>query len=266
MEMNLKNWIDIENFRKNFQGFKNAKPFPYTVIDNFFQRDIALSLEAEFPSYDDEKWHTYDNPIEVKRVCNNWNVFPPLTYKVFSLLNSVEFIAEISKLTQTKELYCDMGLNGGGWHIHPRGGKLNTHLDYSIHPKLGLERKFNIIIYLNSDWDPSWGGRLGLWEHDEENVAPGKLIEQVECLFNRAVIFDTTFNSWHGLPEPILAPEGQFRKSIAVYYLTVPATTASKRGKALFAPTDDQKNDHDILDLIEKRSKVESADTVYRKK
>jgi hypothetical protein len=33
-------------------------------------------------------------------------------------------------------LVADLGLHGGGLHSHARGGKLNVHLDYDIHPKL----------------------------------------------------------------------------------------------------------------------------------
>ena len=107
----------------------------------------------------------------------------------------------------------DAGLNGGGWHIHSRGGKLNTHLDYSLHPKLNLQRKLNIIVYLNSEWKSEWEGILayGVMKDD----APGDLVKEIEPKFNRAIIFDTTMNSWHGLPNPLQCPENQYRKKLS---------------------------------------------------
>ena len=63
------------------------------------------------------------------------------------------------------------GLHGGGWHLHARGGKLNVHLDYSVHPKLHLERRLNLIVYLAQGWDPAWGGALGLWTHDADRTS-----------------------------------------------------------------------------------------------
>jgi hypothetical protein len=42
---------------------------------------------------------------------------------------------------------------------------------------------------------------------------------------------------------------------MAIYYLTDPAVNASPRGRALFIPHKDQKNDPAIAELIEKRSK-----------
>ncbi len=162
--MNLDNFINLENFENSFRNFKNEKPFPFAIVDDFFKNDIAAQLENEIPEYDGSEWFSYENAIEIKKACNNWNYFPKLTYEVFTLLNSKTFTQMVASLTGTDFLESDMGLNGGGWHIHPSGGKLNTHLDYSLHPKLGLERKFNIIIYLNSNWKESWGGPFRILE------------------------------------------------------------------------------------------------------
>tara|TARA_B110001450_G_C17534601_1_gene446036 strand:- start:75 stop:857 length:783 start_codon:yes stop_codon:yes gene_type:complete len=241
-----------------------SKPFPHFIVDNFFAPEVAKSLEEEFPNFDSSIWHEYGNAIEIKKTCNNWNVFPELTYKVFTYLNSEAFTKKLSEnLFSNMPLFSDFGLNGGGWHIHKQGGKLNTHLDYSVHPKLGLQRKLNIIVYLNSNWKSEWGGSLGLWGN-ESDAKPGELKKQIQPIFNRAVIFDTTCNSWHGLPEPLACPQDQFRKSLAVYYLTNVSEVADFRGKALFAPTDSQKDDKEILDLIKKRSSKIFAESVYK--
>jgi Rps23 Pro-64 3,4-dihydroxylase Tpa1-like proline 4-hydroxylase len=256
--------INEKTVLKALSTYGREGPFDHCVIDNFFKKKIAVQLESEFPDFDSDKWHEYNNAIEVKRVCNNWNVFPPTTYQVFNYLNSNEFLKILrSVIFQNKELYPDVGLNGGGWHIHKQGGKLNTHLDYSLHPKLGLQRKLNIIIYLNSNWKKEWDGNLGLWSN-KSNKKPGKLVKQIEPKFNRAVLFDTTQNSWHGLPNPLKCPKTEFRKSLAVYYLCEPPEKVNKRGKALFAPTDQQANDKSVIDLIKKRSDVKTASSSYK--
>lgn len=103
---------------------------------------------------------------------------------------------------------------------------------------------------------------MGLWGN-ESDKAPGPLVKQITPKFNRAIVFDTTCNSWHGLPDPIDCPNGQFRKSLAVYYLTSPNESVDTRGKALFAPTESQKNDSEVLDLIAKRSDVRTASSVW---
>ncbi len=261
--MKLHDYIDVENFKTSVKNYGENPPFDYAIIDNFFKPEVADQLAAEFPDFDSDKWHDYNNAIEVKKTCNNWNVFPPLTYKMFGFLNSDSFLNLLSETIIPKlPIYSDSGLNGGGWHIHRRGGKLNTHLDYSVHPKLGKQRKLNIIAYMNPNWQEDWGGALGFWDNKSAD-APGDLIKSVWSKFNRAVIFDTTQNSWHGLPNPLDCPEDQYRKSLAAYFLTDAPEGVDTRGKALFSATEEQQGDADVLDLIKKRSDVGTASSVY---
>ena len=251
------------NFRKLASDWGNMPPFDHIVIDDFLKKKSAQDLEDEYPAWDDNMWYQYDNQIEQKKALNHWDRFPATTYHVMSFFNSPEFIKNLELMTGIRGLQIDPGLHGGGWHGHTAGGKLNVHLDYSIHPKLGLERRLNLILYITSGWKPEWGGQLGLWAGSHDKM--GKLSAQVDCLFNRAVLFDTTQNSWHGLPDAIRCPRGVIRKSLAVYYLTAPRSGAAERGKALFAPHGEQKNDPAILELIKKRSQVATAEKVYRK-
>jgi hypothetical protein len=123
---------------------------------------------------------------------------------------------------------------------------------------LGLQRKLNLIVYLNSKWKENWGGSLGLWDNKSSKL-PGKLIKSIFPKFNRAILFDTTQNSWHGLPEPLTCPDYQFRKSLAMYYLCKLPSKTSKRERALFSPTDSQKKDKKILKFIKLRSSIKSV-------
>jgi Rps23 Pro-64 3,4-dihydroxylase Tpa1-like proline 4-hydroxylase len=253
------------NFPSSREKYIHNNPFNHLVIDNFFDIDIARKLSQEFPDLNSECWRQYDNQIENKKLLNHWDKFPNSTYRTLTYLNSKEFISKISKLTEISPLYPDIGLNGGGWHMHGSGGKLNVHKDYVIHPKLGLMRILNLIIYLTKDWDLDWGGGLGLWSHDDLKNLPKELVKNVDFCFNRAILFNTSQNSWHGLPDPITCPQTVQRKSIAVYYLTDPIPNCEQRGKALFAPYKEQVDDPAILELIQKRSNSNLAAQVYEK-
>lgn len=248
--------IDLAKIERSFVDFKNTEPFNHVVIDGFFEEDFALKLAQEFPSYESEVYNgVYNSPLEIKKLCNVWDKFPSSLYKAFNYLVSNEFVNLLQFATQYR-LYPDSGLQGGGLHCHPSKGFSNVHLDYSVHSKLNLQRKLNIIVYLNDNYKSEWGGELGLYSHDCENNQPDKLIKSVEPKFNRAIIFDTTQNSWHGLPEPNNFPIGEDRKSIAVYYLTTIDDNTVQRGRALFAPTLAQKNNVEVLELIKRRSEV----------
>ena len=50
-------------------------------------------------------------------------------------------------------------------------------------------------------------------------------------LWNRAVIFSTTDESFHGHPDPLTTPQGKFRNSIALYYYTKDAPAEGYRFK-----------------------------------
>ena len=108
---------------------------------------MAKELSEGVPGYGASSWHIYKNAIENKKTLNGWNDFNALQYKVFSEFNFPEFIHHLEEIVES-ELFPDHGLHGGGLHIHGDGGNLNPHLDYSIHPKIGLQRKINIIVYL----------------------------------------------------------------------------------------------------------------------
>jgi len=255
--------IDFNEFEDWKVKFKGAKPFDHVVIDNFLNKDLAVSLESEFPIDSLQDLYSYNNPLENKFASNNWNLFSPKTYEFFEYLNSAKVVEKMSNLVGVK-LVPDYGLHGGGWHIHGDGGKLNPHLDYSIHPKLGLQRKLNLIIYLSSNWEDEYGGHLGLWSHNPDTNQPANLEREVSIGFNKALIFDTTQMSWHGISQHVKAPVGLFRKSIAIYYLCEPAIGALPHGRALYAPTDDQKENKEIMEMIQKRVDVQSSSQVYR--
>lgn len=234
------------------------EPFDHVVIDNFISDIEAEQLSKEFPNYNSQIWstygYTYDSPIEKKRTIRDWKAFPPNTYQFFLKLCSKKMSNFIESLFNCKnEIFPDYGLHGAGWHTHKSGDHLNIHLDYSIHPFANLQRKYNLILYLTPNWNNSWGGSLEFWSHDFKNNKPNEKIKTINNIYKRAVIFDTTQNSWHGISEPINCPENIFRKSIAMYFLTNPDTSAEKRKRALYAPLDNQKYNPDILELIRRR-------------
>jgi hypothetical protein len=256
--INARNWKDLQ------EKFLRAKPFNHVVIDDFWEDAFAQQLVNDYPDYNSTVWNAhYHNAIEDKKACNHWDKFPPATYRAFTNLNDSKFVDIIETITGNTGVIADVGLHGGGWHCHHKGGKLNIHLDYSIHPKLQLERHYNLIVYMTPNWNPDWGGGLEFWSHGD--TGPKELVTTVENRFNRAVLFDTTQHSWHGLPDDLTCPEGIYRRSMAVYYLTVPGQDVDTRGRALFAPYKNQANDPEVLELIRQRSNVSTSNSVYKK-
>ncbi len=260
----MSRYINFNNLNKAFNNFKYRKPFPFTIVDNFFRPSIAKRLEKEFPNYNDKFLHEYNNYCEVKKSSNNWNIFPPLTYKIFTILNSEKFVKIISKNLKISNLLSDYGLHGGGWHLMNKKGKLNPHLDYSSHPKTAVQRKFNLIIFLTKNWKKNWGGETCFYSKNNQNKKiPGKLSEKIYPKFNRAIFFDTSKSSWHGV-DPIKIKK--IRKSIAVYYLIKPTKFLIKRERALYAPTKNQIKNKKVSRFIKLRSNSNLFSRVYKLK
>jgi hypothetical protein len=95
------------------------------------------------------------------------------------------------------------------------GGLLKVHADFNIHHRTNLDRRLNVIVYLNKDWKEEYGGFFELWN---ENMS--EAVVRLLPLFNRMAIFSTTSTSYHGHPDPLTCPEDRSRKSLALYYYT----------------------------------------------
>ena len=223
----LGNWV--ENINVISEKFSSAVPFPHVVIENFFSEQCAHDIAAEFGTPGEKDWHFYNNPLE-RKFAKNVNLGDRTT-TVFDILQSPQFVEMMSDISGVQDLMADPFLHGAGIHAYPPGGKLDMHLDYSIHPISGMERRLNLLVFLTEDWTPKDGGDLIL---TTDIHAPDDVIKKVPPMFNTAILFRTTDDSIHGLPTPTTT--GKFRKSLAIYYVSPPREGATQRKKAQFFP------------------------------
>jgi len=175
---------------------------------------------------------------------------PTFIKECIEMLNHKDFIKYICEISGISDLLADEYLHGGGIHCYPKKGKLNTHLDYSIHPLTGKERRLNLIIYINKDWQDHWGGNLQIMD-DPEN--PGCKVT-VKPKYNSALIFQTCDSSFHGIPELIQCPPERSRNSLAVYYVTPPREGVTTRPKAKFYVNPAERGDERLKRLLEIRT------------
>ena len=123
--------------------------------------------------------------------------------QLFHFFNSQPMLEFLEGLTTIRGLIPDPYFVGGGFHETGRGGKLGIHADFRINEQLHLHRRLNVIIYLNEEWKPEWGGALELWDRDMKVK-----VREVMPVFNRCVVFNTDADSFHGHPDPLCTPEG----------------------------------------------------------
>jgi len=208
--------------------YGSAEPFPHVVLDGFLPEKLVRAAAVSVAPID-ETWLDRDRDTAKKRGIRDETRMEPALQALLYKLNSGAFLEFLEALTGIEGLLPDPYFQGGGIHQIERGGFLKVHADFNIHKRLGLDRRLNLLLYLNDGWNESWGGELELW--DQRMTC---CVQKLAPILNRCVIFSTTDTSFHGHPEPLECPEGQTRKSLAVYYYTTAVATADRTG---FHPT-----------------------------
>jgi Rps23 Pro-64 3,4-dihydroxylase Tpa1-like proline 4-hydroxylase len=211
-----------------------AEPFPHIVLDGLFDDDALEAVLREFPSRQAMQWREFESSTEKKLGYHHETSTISKTVRDFlNDMNSFEMLLWLEALTGIEGLIPDPYFGGGGLHQIEPGGFLKVHADFNVHPKLKLDRRLNMLIYLNQNWRDEYGGHLELWDRDMSACR-----QKILPLFNRTVIFSTTDTSFHGHPHPLTAPEGMSRKSVSLYYYTAgrPEAERSAPHDTLFIP------------------------------
>lgn len=216
--------------------YQNNHPFPNIHFDNFFDPNFLRSVLSEFPNLNKEKGDIYyENPNEKKHATKGDASFGDNMRKLVYYLNSQPFLEFLQELTGIEEtLMPDPYYVGGGFHEIKTGGFLKLHVDFHKHQKTKLDRRINLLIYLNENWEEEYGGHFELWERDMSKCAV-----RIAPLFNRVAVFSTTGDSWHGHPDVLTCPPDRSRKSIALYYYTNgrPESEVSKKDRGRITTT-----------------------------
>jgi Rps23 Pro-64 3,4-dihydroxylase Tpa1-like proline 4-hydroxylase len=197
------------------QAYSSAAPFPHTVIDNFLDPDALREMVREFPTPDGAVWRKHYHDHSKKLAINDITQLGPATRELLWAFNSAAFIDFLEQLTGIDGLIPDPHFEGGGLHLIEPGGFLAVHADFNWHKRLQLDRRVNVLLYLNENWREEYGGALELWSPDMKTKA-----DSIMPIFNRCAVFNTTDFSLHGHPDPLACPPGMSRKSLAFYYYT----------------------------------------------
>ena len=146
-----------------------------------------------------------------------------MTQRLLYELKGARFLQVLTTLTGIENLIPDALNHGGGIHMNCRGALLKIHADFNRHPQWHVDRRLNLLLYLNEGWQTAWGGDLELWSADMQAC-----LKKIAPVAGRCVIFSTSSTSFHGHPEPIDCPEDVSRKSIALYYYSNPPRTSDE--------------------------------------
>ncbi len=220
------------------ETYVGNKPWPHVVLDDFVDPQILDKVRDEALAVKRSSY--YEKFVDRKTDHNKYAFTPDVvgeeTSRLVNFLNSGPFLRYLEGLTGITGLLPDPSYFGGGLHRIQTGGYLEMHVDFNHLKRYNLERRINLLLYLNKDWHDSYRGELELWDRPTKTkqlaIAP---------LFNRCVIFSTTDQSMHGHPVALATPKGVDRLSIALYYYTNTWDAAEEVHSTLFHISQDNK-------------------------
>ena len=184
-------------------------PFPHAIADGLWPLDRLEAAAAEFPPPVDPRWVTYPQPQEWGKRCGGPEMQGPVVRGLMAELAGAAQKAWLEELTGIEGLV--PSAVGGGMHMTGDGGRLAMHRDFNVLPGTILERRLNVLLFLNAEWEREWGGVLYLGKDRQVEVLP---------VMNRMAVFECGPDSWHGHPEPVTGDH--WRKSLACYWYAAP--------------------------------------------
>lgn len=216
--------------KKYAREYQSGEPYHHICIDNFLPEAVAMKVREEALAMG-EKQPENTSPQEHLKTSYNPDNMPLYSRSVFGALNSQAFLRFLEEMTGIPHLIPDPYFLGAGIHRTNTGGYLGIHADFNMHKRMYLERRLNILIYLNPDWKPEYGGAFEVWTDDMQTQ-----VASFPPIMNRMCCFSTSSNSYHGNPEPVNHPENDPRISIALYYYTATWDETRVAHSTLFRP------------------------------
>lgn len=240
--------LDRDELRRHFA---TSDPFPFLVIDEFLDPAFAREVAAAYPSFESarERGRSFDfvnerNKVQITDSAN----YPDPVKRLHTAISSQAFRDELSFITGIPKLLDDPQMVGGGMHVTGPQGRLDVHVDFNVLEDRHWHRRLNILIYLNADWSPHWGGAIELWDR-QVKVCKHSMAPRI----NRCVIFETSERSFHGV-SAVQCPPDVVRKSFAAYYYTreAPAGWDGRQHSTVFRARPDERLRGYILMPVEK--------------
>lgn len=216
-------------------AYAGARPYPHAVFDGLLGEPVARALACVFPGPDHPGFLRRDYAEQSARLGQlqrtGFEGVDGALRHLLAELSGMAFLDFLSALTGIEGLIPDPHFRGAGLSLTLPGGHLALHADFNRDRQRHLERKVTALYYLGSDWEPSWGGALELWDAQRTRCEASYL-----PVLDRLVVMAHGDAFWHGHPTPLACPEGRFRATVAAYfYVAAPSPDDDTAHGAIWA-------------------------------
>lgn len=202
---------NIEVYRNEFLENKKKVGTSFLAIDDFFPNFIANEIFNSFMP-EAKEWREMKSFRETKMTSKQFDAFPKILGEVTFSFQDPEIVELFSKITNIENQKGDPGLYAGGLSMMRTNDFLNPHIDNSHDKDRKMYRRLNLLYYATPNWEIQDGGHLELWDDPVKN----KVL--IESKFNRLVLMETHYRSWHSVNK-VVKPNSK-RCCVSNYYFS----------------------------------------------
>lgn len=204
--------LDAESLAAVMQASSDA--FPMLEVPYFLSPLLVTSMAAELDQIPLRNCKHF-----IRRGSNMYEHndldATPQAQAVVNVLHGRRFLAWLEAVSGVQGLIPDPHLTGAGYVKSFAGDSLQIHSDFNWCDQLKLHRAVSLIIYLNRDWDQSWGGALNFYAEDRTSI-----INSVLPGSGNLFIWRYHPLALHGYPSPMTCPSTHSRKALRLFYYT----------------------------------------------
>ena len=212
------------------QQYLSAGPWPHLLLHDVLPAALVAAAERECLAVPAGALRTVPTARLRKQEANDVAALGPATQALLDLLDGPLWVELVERVTGVPGLAPDASHYGAGLHRSRAGDFQQVHTDFTTHPVDGRHHRTSTLLYLNSRWEPDWGGTLELWPPDMSALGLRVLPRAGTVL-----LWETDRDTPHGLPDPVAAPDGAPRLSLASYlYAAPPAGGIPRRRPTTF--------------------------------
>lgn len=196
--------------------YQSNRPHPHIVLDDVLPIEVARRAAREFDELPSDRWNYYGHYTDQSYSCMGNEHLPDQLRAIVRELQGRPVVALLERLSGIDGLLPDPEMRSCGLLLMRPGHYKFIHADYQIHAtQPRWLRRVNLLLYFNEAWKDEYNGHLVLGDPDRSTDAV-----RITPLLNRCVVFTTTRETLHGVPDRIACPPGMARKVLMLQYYT----------------------------------------------